>query len=592
MLIHCSAKVFFCAVHVENTCQRPFAARYLHKKEKMRRLKWWILVFFSITMQVDGQVLHSVLFHEIYPDPTPSRGLPASEFIELRNVSRSDISLRNWQVSNGSTTGRISSNFVLKPDSLVILASSGAAAAYQTFGPTLILSPFPTLRNDGDTLLLYNDTGGLVHAIAWNKDWYRNPLKSDGGWTLEMMDPSQPCLQMENWTASASATGGTPGKRNLSAIRVKDTTRPYPLYAYMPDSQTIHLVMNETMGGTMPVSWGTLPVSSQRWLPPFFRILRIQLGVPLSPDSVYILRTGQMTDCNGNPSVDTVLPFGRFTTDLQDQLVINEILFNPPAGGADYIELLNRSNAVVDVSQLILANRSANGIIGTRLSISELPFPLLPGSYLVVTEDSNWVQRQFSPGRIRVIQTSLPSLPDDEGIVILASRKGDQLDELHYDEDWHHPLVSRPEGVALERVNRFGITQQPQNWHSAASTAGYGTPGYRNSQGAVDLLLQENLLEASSTIISPDLDGHNDLLELRYQLDAPGYLTRIQAYDSWGNIVRTIASNDLCGRKGAFTWNGCDEQQRRVPRGTYIIIAWFYHPQGMTHQRKIAISVW
>lgn len=560
--------------------------------EKMRRLTWCILVCFSITWQVHGQLLHSVLIHEIYPDPTPSRGLPASEFIELRNVSGSNILLRNWQVSNGGTTGRISTNFVLRPDSIVILASSGGAAAYQSFGPTLILSPFPTLNNEGDTLILYNDTGGLVHAIAWNKTWYRNTLKSDGGWTLEMMDPSQPCLQMENWTASMSATGGTPGKRNQSATRVKDTTRPYPLYAYMPDSQTIHLVMNETMAGSLPASLGALPVSSLQWLPPFRRILRIRLSVPLSPDSVYSLRTGQMTDCNGNPSIDTGMAFGRFIADLKDQLVINEILFNPPTGGSDYIELFNRSNTVVDVSQLILANRLANGNVNTGMPVSELPYPLLPGRYLVLTEDSNWVQRHFAPGKIQMIQVALPSLPDDEGTVVLASKKGDHLDELQYDADWHHPLVSTPEGVALERVNSYDITQQSQNWHSAASTAGYGTPGYRNSQGTSNFPLQAPLLEASATIISPDLDGYNDLLQLRYQLDTPGYLTRIQAHDSWGSLVRTIASNELCGRKGAFTWNGCDEQQRRVPRGTYIIIAWFYHPQGMMHQRRIAVSVW
>ena len=76
----------------------------------------------------------------------------------------------------------------------------------------------------------------------------------------------------------------------------------------------------------------------------------------------------------------------------------------------------------------------------------------------------------------------MPSLPDDKGTVLLLNIQGIIIDELQYDAKWHFPLIDNAEGVALERMNYNKSTQDKQNWHSAATNIGYGTPGYQNSQ--------------------------------------------------------------------------------------------------------------
>jgi hypothetical protein len=143
----------------------------------MRWGLWLLSVIPFLPVHAQNSARHSVLIHELLPDPIPSRGLPNAEFIELKNVSSINLQLRNWRVSNGSTTGKINTNFILKPDSLVILVSSGSLASFQAFGSCISLTPFPTLNNEEDTLLLFNEKDSLIHAIAYNSSWYRNPVK-------------------------------------------------------------------------------------------------------------------------------------------------------------------------------------------------------------------------------------------------------------------------------------------------------------------------------------------------------------------------------------------------------------------------------
>ncbi|MFN5477692.1 MAG: hypothetical protein ACK484_13970, partial [Sphingobacteriales bacterium] len=61
----------------------------------MRWGLWLLSVIPFLPVHAQNNVRHAVLIHELFPDPIPSRGLPNAEFIELKNVSSSDIQLRN-----------------------------------------------------------------------------------------------------------------------------------------------------------------------------------------------------------------------------------------------------------------------------------------------------------------------------------------------------------------------------------------------------------------------------------------------------------------------------------------------------------------
>jgi hypothetical protein len=441
-------------------------------------------------------------------------------------------------------------------------------------------------------LLLFNEKDSLIHAIAYNSSWYRNPIKKEGGWSLEMIDASQPCLQSMNWMASTSPFGGTPGKPNLTAGSIRDSTMPWIGRAYLADSLNLYIQMNEPMYDEVVSLTPQIDITLQQWLPPLFQVLQVRLRQPFPKDSLLTLWLKDLTDCSGNTSAPLSTTIGRFARQVNTQCIVNEILFDPPAGGSDYVEIYNRSTEPINVAQLMLANRTVNGLLSAARPIITSPFPLLPNQYLLLTEDSSWIHRYYSPGQILILETALPSFPDDEGTVVILNTQGSVVDELHYTPDWHHPLMTTPQGVSLERINPMGITQQQQNWHSAASTTRFGTPGYRNAQSVPYTQASEEILTASSLVISPDLDGFQDILRLKYVLDQPGYLANIDIYTSWGALVQTIANNQLCGLQGEFAWDGFSMQKHPLKRGTYIVQARFHLPNGKVRHQKLAIGVW
>ena len=94
---------------------------------KLRRLA--LLLWINLLLhQANGQIAYrySVVIDEILADPTPPIGLPNAEFIELKNVSDFAINLKQWKVSDGSTTATIMVDYVLQPDSLVVISSMPA----------------------------------------------------------------------------------------------------------------------------------------------------------------------------------------------------------------------------------------------------------------------------------------------------------------------------------------------------------------------------------------------------------------------------------------------------------------------------------
>jgi hypothetical protein len=264
-------------------------------------------------------------------------------------------------------------------------------------------------------------------------------------------------------------------------------------------------------------------------------------------------------------------------------VVINEILFHAPIGGSEFVELYNASAKVLDLKDVFLYDGASNPLY----TISATSRVFLPGDYVAVTRSIVNIQNNYTvlnPASLIQV-TSMPSYTDGGDSVMIATASGQVLDKLIYSESWQLPLLTTTTGVSLERLNPYRPTQDQSNWHSAAESAGFATPGYRNSQYDVS---EGNGDEISvlPEIFSPDNDGHNDVVNLNYHFENPGNVANVNVYDVRGRLIRSLVRNELIGNDGSFVWDGITDRNDKARVGMYVFYIEVYDVKGDTKNYK------
>lgn len=539
-----------------------------------------------------------ILINEIMADPSPVVGLPEVEFVELYNISSAVLSTKGLLFTDGSTTAALP-DVNLIPGGYYILCAQKDTSLLKIFGKTIGVLTLPSINNSGDNLALTNTGGTIIDAVNFSDTWYADNSKKDGGWTLELINPVNKCLSKDNWKASESAIGGTPGKQNSLYNPAPDTEPPFISGVFALNKDTILVNFNEKTDDN-PLQFIDLfsldPSSDIVDVVPSADRLSVMLVVEPSLTEGILFRLSLnpgFRDCTGNPTVltqkfDFALPAKPGLHDL----VINEILYNPRPSGFDYLEIYNRTDKIFNLADLTVVNSQDNG---TRIkqTINQL---IKPHSYIVLTSNPDNIRSNYYvPDTAVIVQTSIPSYNDDKGIPgILYNLNGTDIwiDSFSYDKKFQYPLLSGLDGVALERINFNTFTTGPANWHSAASTAGYGTPGYLNSQ-YIDgsKVYSKGVFNLSSARVSPDNDGFEDFILLNCEFQQPGYSVTINVFDAQGRNVRELANNELAGVNNTFEWNGLNQDQYALPLGIYIIFVKYFDLEGNVFEEKIPVVV-
>jgi hypothetical protein len=555
-----------------------------------------VIVSFNCSAQIANRF--DIVIDELMADPTPQINLPSNEWIELRNTSTTVFNLAGWRIGDATGQSGPMPSYNLLPDSFVIVCTGSAVAAMSAYGPTIAVTSFPSLDNTGDVIYLRSVQNKIIHAVNYTDAWYQNELKKDGGWTLEMKDTKNPCSGFTNWKASVDIKGGTPGKKNAVDAVNADATTPQLLRAFATDSINITLVFDEPLDSLKAATANNYTISDGIGVPqsavtitPTFDKVNLKLNIPLSRNKVYTITTSSVTDCAGNTiSSKNTARVGLSSIADSLDIIINEILFNPKSNGTDYVELYNRSKKIIDLKQMYIANRNTAGVISSIKQISTDNFLFFPEDFLVITEDVSIIKRDFITKNMDAFVTvaSMPSYNDDKGDVIILNAQGSITDALQYDEKWHFKLIDNREGVALERIDYNAPTQQPDNWHSAATSVGYGTPTYKNSQYKINDGVQGEI-KVTPEIVSPDNDGMDDFATIEYSFPAAGYIANITVFDAAGRLVRNLQRNALCGSKGNYRWDGLGEKNQKLPVGIYIIYTEIFNLEGKKKQFKHTI---
>jgi hypothetical protein len=532
-------------------------------------------------------------------DPTPIVSLPDCEFIELYNTSVDSVNIGNW-IIKGGTCNCVLPPFTLASHSYVLIASTSSKGKLDSYGNVLYLPCFPALNNDGKTLVLIDAHAVMRDVVTYSLSWYGTDSKSKGGWTLERKDATLACSCADNWTASTNQSGGTPDKENSvsgnvtiaqSTIRsignITDTSITISFSSQM-DSATLFNRSNYTFDHGL----GN-PVALYSNFPNY-DVLTLIVSSILHPGEIYRVTLSMEIENCSHLAIDAATKRFAFADSVvADDLVINEIMFNPPVDGEDFVELYNRSNKVLDLKTISLANKniSTNEVV-TQSMLSSQGQLVYPNDYIVVTANKKLLQSKYIvPKDAIVVELSVfPSFPDAEGIASIANRQGTTIDEFHYKSSMQSEQLLNVEGVSLERIQPDVSTNQLSNWHSAAWSSGFATPGYQNSQ-YMNSQSGDELLTVMPRVISPNNDGVDDVAACIFNLPDDGFSASILLFNQNGVMVRKLVSNKTLATSGTIFWDGTDDNGMLLPIGIYIILCSAHDMKGNKKEYKTTCTI-
>lgn len=520
-----------------------------------------------------NDIIISELMYDINPTPN---NLPAYDYFELHNKSQQDIDISNWTIDISGKKYDIPIGTIIKSKEYMVISQKKFFTTYEATNYAIL--PAFNLKIDGCISLISQNNETISH-VEYSEKWHEEE-KESGGWSLEIINIEYPCNSTDNWTSSKNEDGGTPGAKNsVFSDSIFDTTAPILETIIVENSKTIVLSFTEETYFNIEntdkiiispeIEIESISVSSHKndkYMICFFG--DIQHG------TIYNLCINEpLYDCANN---DTTVcgNFGIGNIPKAGDLIINEILFNSTAITNDYIELLNISDEVLDIENIQIGYSSdVDNTVSLEYTNSKIQRKLLkPNEFIIITKDTCNLCSTY-PNNDKSTFTIIEdfhNLNNEEGYVCIV---GDEIiDEFAYNANMHFSFLKEEKGVSLERLSPLQRTNDKNNWHSAAETYNFGSPGITNSQYTTTESDAAGTITITPKIISPNNDGIDDYATIEYKFEEVGIVANAYIYTERGILLKHIYNNVQLPAEGTLTWDGTDDDGIVLNAGIYIIV--------------------
>lgn len=548
-----------------------------------------------------GNDFCQVVITEIMADPYPSVSLPDAEYIEIYNRGTGTVNLLKWQLKTGNHTTELSSVELFSGEHIII-CDKNYKQLFLPFGRVMAVENMPAIVNTGQTITLISPSGSIIHSVTFSKKWYTEAAKSNGGWSLEMIDPENPCAGSDNWRESTDIKGGTPGSVNSVFKKNPDLQQPSALRAVMYTDSAIRLIFDEKMDSTSIFSTQLYSADHDFFHPanvdpvePDYQSVILSYDRPFPEQIIYEIKVlPTLCDCVGNTIlVNSPVHFGIPQIPEQKDIIFNEILFDPLQENAEFIELFNKSGKILDLSELVLGySENSSSEITKVTSLENHPFLVFPGQYIVITSSARRLPgncyKNF-PAHIAEVD-ELFVFPNNGGFLTLSDTDGHMVDGFTYSTMMHDNMLVSTKGVSLERIDVNKCSDNPLNWHSASTRSGYSTPCTQNSQ-AINENAGQLSLNIQPQVFSPDNDGIDDFTEIEIEVTQPGVKLNITVFDMNGNSVKTLIENHLSGTTEKIIWDGSTDKQQIAAPGIYIVFVELLTNPGKFYNFKKVVTL-
>ncbi len=538
-----------------------------------------------------------LVINEIHSLPSNTTLVPDVKYVEIFNPSDKYLDLDGLQFSDRTRTA-VFEEGIIEPGEFILLSNRDDAPLLEQYGRVIGMSNFPSINNTSDDLRLESVTGELLFGVGYRTAWFDDPLKADGGYSLELVNPFINCQTRDNWKLSNSPDGGSPGRANSVLDENFSPGIPQLKYATFSDDEKLRLVFNRELDRNIlndPPDFSIDPAPEGARFTfdgenP--RRLGFEFDDALEDDVLYTIEIQNATSCGGdvNTEVDNY-SFKKPVLPLQQELIINEILFLPPIGVRDFIELKNTTeSSYFRLSDLLFYHRRSSDAESTIRPDSDRI--IRPEDYLTIGRETNLLKDHYhieNPFFLHNLE--LMALDNNSGSVVMSAFHPDELvylDSIAYSDDLHDPLLRNRRGISLERTNPGLSTNSPAAWYSAATLAGGATPTAPNSQQLREVVEEpDDLFFLPGRTFSPNGDGFEDFLEISYQIDQPGYVASIRIFNMKGHLVRDLVRNKSLGTEGKIIWGGENNRGELAQVGIYIILVELHNADGDRKEERL-----
>ncbi len=511
-----------------------------------------------------------IVFSEIHFSPNAGD----KEFIELYNASSGSMAAKGCLLISGKDSVTLPEQILL-PNSYLLLVSESSSSWAGSYSPLWISPTLPSLSSEKDSIKLMCGNR-LIDVIRYSRDW--TDTDDYRGRSLERINLYNKTNTDDNWTASVSDKGYTAGAENSVNGSYIDKEPPEIVKYSITDGDIVTLYMSESVNSSIDVS-GIVSVQEQLYisdisLSDYYDRLIIRLDEAMQEGIFYrICFDNSVSDFQNNYmlSTDTLTLFIS-TIPVEGDIVINEVLFNPYSGEADFIEIMNVSDNTFELNRLRLQYYKDDIADASTVDI-DLPLRYInPGDYFVISSDTLSVRSRYNSGSARFFGEikGLQNFSDDNGVIELMNSDNYIVERLTYTKGMHYPFLADQNGVSLERIDANRSANATDNWYSASEASGFATPALSNSHASGAVENSSDIIDIVNKRFSPDNDGYEDRLVISYNTNSPGWRVYGEVFDIDGHNVADVFDGVSLSESGTLYWNGVTDDMSRVNSGIYL----------------------
>ncbi len=426
-----------------------------------------------------NEVRNDLVINEIMHSPIS----PEPEWIEIFNRSSKTINLFNYQIADLVDTIRVVENEILiSPNQYFVLADDSSFIQLYPDAGMYIITSLPNLNNSGDKVILLDSLNRTIDSVKYIAAW-----GGKGGKSLERREVEHSSVDSVNWGSINQIIGGTPGRINSISQKKYDV-------------ELLEIFFNPEIpkyGDDISISVKIKNVGKEN------AEFRLSLDEDIFLDSTSIVELEMSEIIYVQPTDSVIYQFNYFvdsitterefevsTSNFDDQdttnnilkksiapsfenasIVINEIMYSPINGEAEWIELYNPTSNPIDIKYF-----SVSDIFTTPKTtiLSDSSKIIDPTEFLIIAKDSLLLDYHSEiPAPIIVHQFA--NLNNDIDGVVLKDRYGTEIDSMVYKPSW-----GGGNGYSIERKLYNMSSVDSLNWGSSMDVE-LSTPGRKNS---------------------------------------------------------------------------------------------------------------